>query len=358
MADPQDGSPGGTGSAAPPEPLDRHRDGDPLLSVRDLRRHYPVRSAVLGRHVDDVRAVDGVSLDLYPGETLAVVGESGCGKSTLARTVLHLDAPTDGAVWFRGDRVGGRDRSGMRAFRRSVQPVFQDPGGSLNDRMRIGRAVREPLEIHDVGEPADRRERVRDLLETVGLDPDRYADRYPEDLSGGQQQRVAIARALALDPDLLVADEPTSALDVSVRARILSLLSDLQAERGLAYLLVTHDASVVRQVADRVAVMYLGRLVEVGDAEAVLDDPAHPYTEALLSNVPRVSPTADRSDRIALDGSPPDPADPPEGCHFHPRCHLKADVGPAEARRCETEDPEPTGDRDVACHFRPDDGSG
>ncbi|GAB7094186.1 dipeptide ABC transporter ATP-binding protein [Halolamina litorea] len=337
---------------------------DPLLSVRDLKRHYPVRSGILGRKTGAVQAVDGVSFDLEAGETLAVVGESGCGKSTLAETVIGLDEPTAGGVVFDGEPLdGGADKS----FRRRVQMVFQDPFSTLNERMTVGRIVAEPLVIHDE-RAEDRAAYVRELLETVGLDPNRHYDAFPHELSGGQRQRVGIARALALEPDLLVLDEPVSALDVSVRAGVLELLRDLQAERGLTYLLITHDVSVVRQVADRVAVMYLGEFVELGGLETVLDEPAHPYTEALLSSVPRVRADPEPDDRIRLPGSPPDPSDPPTGCRFHPRCHLRERLGDDDAARCVEADPalverdaggDPRADvdrdgRTVACHFRPD----
>ncbi|WP_435117821.1 ABC transporter ATP-binding protein [Halolamina sp. C58] len=336
---------------------------DPLLSVRGLTRHYAVRSGILKRKTGAVRAVDGVSFDLQRGETLAVVGESGCGKSTLAETVIGLDEPTTGEVIFDGDSLAdGVDK----AFRRRVQMVFQDPFSTLNERMTVGRIVAEPLVIHDERE-GDRAAYVRDLLETVGLDPERHYDAFPHELSGGQRQRVGIARALALDPDLLVLDEPVSALDVSVRAGILELLRELQAERGLTYLLISHDVSVVRQLADRVAVMYLGEFVELGDLGTVLDDPAHPYTEALLSSVPRVRAEPEPDERIHLPGSPPDPADPPEGCRFHPRCHLRERLDDEAADRCVAADPElveresggeprsaAADGRTVACHFRPD----
>jgi oligopeptide/dipeptide ABC transporter ATP-binding protein len=328
-------------------------DGDgPLLSVRDLRKYYPVTSGVLGRRVGEVKAVDGVSFDLRAGETLAVVGESGCGKSTMAETLIGLSEATGGEVRFRGEALS--DRTG-RSVRREVQMVFQDPFSTLNERMTVGRIVAEPLAIH--GERTEDREGyVRDLLDTVGLEPDQYYGAFPHELSGGQRQRVGIARALALNPSLVVADEPVSALDVSIQAQILELLADLQAEFGLTYLVITHDMSVVRQIADRVAVMYLGRIVELGGVDEVFDDPQHPYTESLLSSIPRVTadPATDR--RIRLEGSPPDPSAPPSGCNFHPRCHLYEDLPPEERTRCEREDPESeeTGDRCLSCHFRPE----
>jgi len=336
----------------------------PVLRVRELKQYYPVRSGILDRRVGDVKAVDGVSFDVYPGETLAVVGESGCGKSTLAETILRLHEPTAGSVRFRGTDLADLSGSRLRAARREMAMVFQDPRASLNGRMTAGKLIAEPLVIHDA-DVGDRRAHVRELMATVGLDPDDHYDRFPHELSGGQCQRIGIARALALRPSLLIADEPVSALDVSIQASILDLLDRLQTDYDLTYLFVSHDMSVVRHIADRVAVMYLGRIVELADVETLFADPQHPYTEALLSSVPTV--TADATpDRIALDGSPPDPIDPPDGCHFHPRCHLKPDLAPAERERCEAEDPriDPPDDargpeaaraaRGCACHFRPD----
>ncbi len=324
---------------------------EPILSVRDLRKHYPVRSGILGRQHGAVQAVDGVSFDLWRGETLAVVGESGCGKSTMAETLIGLNDPTGGEIRFRGDAVGGNVD---KAFRREVQMMFQDPFSTLNERMTVGRIVAEPLVIH--GEREDERDAyVRELLDTVGLSGDDLYGVFPHELSGGQRQRVGIARALALNPSLVVADEPVSALDVSIQAGVLALLERLQAEFGLTYLLISHDMSVVRQIADRVAVMYLGELVEVGPVEEIFAEPQHPYTEALLSSVPRVTTDPQLDDRIQLPGSPPDPASPPAGCSFHPRCHLRERLDEDEAARCVTEDPElRDGDnRRVACHFRP-----
>jgi oligopeptide/dipeptide ABC transporter ATP-binding protein len=335
------------------QPLDPHK-GDPLLAVRDLKKHYPVRSGILGRVVGQVKAVDGVDLDLYEGETLAIVGESGCGKSSLAETIIGLRDATAGSVYFRGEEVTGLPD---RALRREIQMIFQDPFSTLNERMTIGRIVAEPLVIHNQ-QKEDRESYVRELLDTVGLDAGQYYNAFPHELSGGQRQRVGIARALALNPALLVADEPVSALDVSIQAQILELLEDLQDDFGLTYLVITHDMSVVRQVADRVAVMYLGQIVEEGPVADVFADPTHPYTEALLSSIPRVSATPVEDKRITLEGSPPDPADPPAGCRFNPRCHLKQKLDDDEANRCETEEPElrdfQTGRR-VACHWRPSD---
>jgi oligopeptide/dipeptide ABC transporter ATP-binding protein len=325
---------------------------EPILSVRDLRKHYPVRSGILGRQQGAVQAVDGVSFDLQQGETMAVVGESGCGKSTMAETLIGLNDPTGGEIRFRGKSVGGNVD---KAFRRDVQMVFQDPFSTLNERMTVGRIVAEPLVIHGEREET-RGEYVRDLLDTVGLSGDEHYDAFPHELSGGQRQRVGIARALALNPSLVVADEPVSALDVSIQAGILQLLERLQEEFGLTYLVITHDMSVVRQIADRVAVMYLGKLVEVGPVEEIFADPQHPYTEALLSSVPRVTADPQPDNRIQLPGSPPDPVNPPEGCNFHTRCHLREQLGEADAERCVAEEPElrDVDGRELACHFRPD----
>lgn len=324
----------------------------PLLSVRGLEKYYPVQSGILGRHTDDVKAVDGVSFGLVPGETLAIVGESGCGKSTMAETLIGLHEPTGGEIEFEGETVVDRD---AHLYQRDIQMIFQDPFSTLNSRMTVGRIVAEPLVIYDDHED-DREAYVRGLLDTVGLDPNQYYHAFPHELSGGQRQRVGIARALALNPSLLIADEPVSALDVSIQAQILELLIDLQDEFNLTYLVITHDMSVVRQIADRVAVMYLGKIVELGDVETVFDDPQHPYTEALLSSIPEVTadPASDR--RISLDGSPPDPIDPPSGCNFRTRCHLKQECSSAEQERCENEEPalDEQNGRGVACHYRPD----
>jgi peptide/nickel transport system ATP-binding protein len=295
---------------------------DPLLAASGLKKHFDLSGGVLDRVLGDpgvVRAVDGVDLTVREGETLAVVGESGCGKSTLGRTLLRLDEPTAGTVRFDGTDLTDLSGRELRRYRRRMQMVFQDPLASLNPRQTVGDIVTAPMEVHDVGaDAADRRERATELLERVGLDAS-HLDRHPGQFSGGQQQRVALARALSLEPDLLVADEPVSALDVSVQAQILDLLRELQAEFDLAVLLISHDLSVVRQVADRVAVMYLGEIVETAPVDELFDDPQHPYTQSLLSAVPRIDPDA-RTDRVVLEGTVPSPSDPPDGCRFHTRC--------------------------------------
>jgi peptide/nickel transport system ATP-binding protein len=306
----------------------------PLLSVRTLKKHYPIRQGILSRQVGAAKAVDGISFDIYRGETVGLVGESGCGKSTAATSIVRLEDPTDGEVVFNGGGRKGRERNSdgthpndvtkfdkqeLKAFRRDVQMVFQDPSSSFDPRMSVGSSVAEMLLVHGMTDKHRRRAIVEDLLERVGLSAEDY-DRYPHEFSGGQKQRIALARALVLNPELLVADEPVSALDVSVQAEILSLISDLQAEFGLSLLLISHDMSVIRKVCDRVAVMYLGEIVEIGDTEAVFTNPQHPYTEALLSSIPTPDPRT-RAEGIELTGTVPDPVNPPSGCRFHTRCH-------------------------------------
>jgi peptide/nickel transport system ATP-binding protein len=293
-------------------------EDDPLLSVRDLKKHYPIRSGLLKRVSGHVKAVDGVSFDVFEGETVGLVGESGCGKSTTATSLLQLEDPTDGEVYFDGEDVTEFGRSEKREFRRRAQVVFQDPNSAFDPRMTVGQSVAKPLGIHGLRDDDRQREIVRDVLEHVGLSAD-DAERYPHEFSGGQKQRVALARALVLNPDLLVADEPVSALDVSVQADILSLLDTLQSELGLSMLLISHDLGVVRQICDRVGVMYLGEIVEMGRTEALFENPQHPYTEALLSSIPDPDPRSE-DDAVELTGDVPDPSAPPSGCSFHTRC--------------------------------------
>ncbi|MCG6121704.1 MAG: dipeptide ABC transporter ATP-binding protein [Microvirga sp.] len=300
-------------------------EAEPLLEVRGLRRHFPVGGKLFGRE-RFVKAVDGVDLFIRPGETLGLVGESGCGKTTLGRLIARLDEPTEGTILFEGQPISGLDDRALRPVRRSIQIIFQNPFSSLNPRMRVRDILEEPLIIHGAGERAWRRQRVMDLLDMVGLRRE-YADRYPHEFSGGQRQRIGIARALALNPKLIICDEPVSALDVSIQAQIVNLLADLQKELKLSYLFISHDLRVVEHISDRVAVMYLGRIVEMAGARDLYRRTYHPYTEALLSALPTPDPEA-VSREIILEGGVPSPIDPPKGCHFTTRClHVREECG-------------------------------
>ncbi|HAI10285.1 MAG TPA: peptide ABC transporter substrate-binding protein [Phycisphaerales bacterium] len=295
----------------------------PLLQVHDLKTWFPIRQGLLRKTVGHVRAVDGVSLQVMPGQTLGLVGESGCGKTTVGRTILRLIEATGGQVNFDGQDVFNLDRSEMQAIRRQMQIVFQDPAGSLNPRMRIGRILAEPIAVHKLAKGSELQDRVAHLLTRVGLSPD-YARRYPHEFSGGQRQRVGIARALSLEPKFIVCDEPVSALDVSIQSQILNLLDDLQDELGLSYLFIAHNLAVVEHFCDRIAVMYLGKIVEVADRDDLYAHPKHPYTRALLSAVPMPKPPSAENPRKreVLIGELPSPSNPPSGCAFHPRCSL------------------------------------
>jgi len=318
----------------------------PLIEVTDLKKHFPIRKGILGRTVGNVLAVDGISFSIGEGETLGLVGESGCGKTTVARTVLRLIEPTSGQIKIRGQEISGLSKHDMRPLRRQMQIVFQDPFSSLNPRIKVGKIVGEPLKVHNVGTQRERQERVAQLFKRVGLRPEQV-NNYPHQFSGGQRQRVSIARALALDPGFIVADEPVSALDVSIQAQVINLLMDLQRELKLSYLFVSHNLAVVEHIIHRVAVMYLGRIVEYADKASLFEKPLHPYTEALLAAVPLPDPSLARV-KHRVTGDVPSPINPPSGCHFHPRCPI------AEAR-CRTERPELREiipGHQVSCHLR------
>ena len=294
--------------------------GNALLVVRDLEKHFPIRRGFWSKTVGHVRAVDGISFDILPGEVLGLVGESGCGKTTAGRCILRLIEPTGGDVVFEGRDVLGLDRGDLRELRGEMQIIFQDPYSSLNPRMTVGSMLGEALRIHGVAEGDKVRERVRELLEVVGLAP-QHAGRYPHEFSGGQRQRIGIARALSVNPRFIVCDEPVSALDVSVQAQVINLLQELQREFDLTFLFIAHDLAVVEHISDRVAVMYLGKLMELADGGELYRNPLHPYTRALLSAIPVPDPRAGR-ERIVLEGDVPSPAHPPSGCPFHPRCPI------------------------------------
>lgn len=318
-----------------------------LVSVSDLKKYFPIKAGVFRRHVGDVKAVDGVSFDIQKGETFGLVGESGSGKSTIGRVMLQLDDATAGSVKFDDTELTEMKGAGLRSMRPRMQIVFQDPHTSLNPRMTIGSIIAEPLREHGVSRGEERESRVDELLTQVGLEP-MHANRYPHEFSGGQRQRIGIARAIALNPDFIVADEPIAALDVSIQAQVINLFEDLQKELGLTYLFISHDLAMVRHIADRVAVMYLGRFMELGDVNAVYDNPLHPYTIALHSAVPVPDPeTESHRKQIILEGDIPSPSNPPPGCPFNTRCPIAQD-------RCVEEVPEwreMEPNHWVACHF-------
>lgn len=324
-----------------------HADAEPLLTVNGLTKHFTLRSGLFGEQ-KLVRAVDGLSFDLHEGETLGLVGESGCGKSTLARTLMCLTPATGGSVRYRGAEILAFDSRQLRSLRRDIQVVFQDPYSSLSPRMSVRQIIFEPWEVHHCIVPKqDRERRLQELLEQVGL-PAESSGRYPHEFSGGQRQRIGIARALAMNPRIIICDEPVSALDVSVQAQVINLLEDIQKTTGVAYLFIAHDLSVVRHLSDRVAVMYLGKIVEIGPAEEIFSNPTHPYTTALLSAVQSPDPDAERSGRVILYGDVPSPVDPPSGCRFRTRCWMAQSICAAQEPAL---GPHPDTAGLSACHF-------
>ena len=322
-----------------------------LVEVDDLKVHFPIRSGIFKTAKGSVRAVDGVTFEIRRGETLGLVGESGCGKSTIGRAVIRLREPTSGSVSFDGVDLASLKSGDLRRIRRRMQIIFQDPYGSLDPRMTVGSIVSEPIETHHLADGAAKKDRIAELLRLVGLDPN-YVKRYPHEFSGGQRQRIGVARALAVEPEFIVCDEPISALDVSIQAQVLNLLTDLRASLGLTYLFIAHDLSVVKHISDRVAVMYLGKIVEIGPPDQLYGAPGHPYTRALLSAVPVPDPASERKRRrVILKGDVPSPVNPPPGCRFHTRCWLYERLGQPE--NCRTVDPPLAaldGEHKAACH--------
>jgi oligopeptide transport system ATP-binding protein len=321
--------------------------GEVLMEIENLEMHFPITEGIIfQRKVGAVKAVDGINFSIKKGETLGLVGESGCGKSTTGRAILQLHRPTSGSVRYRGQDLVQMKGEELRKMRRNLQIIFQDPYASLNPRMTVGNIIGEPLEVHNLAKGKAKQDRVRELLRVVGLNPN-YVNRYPHEFSGGQRQRIGIARALAVEPDFIVADEPISALDVSIQAQVVNLLEDLQSEFGLTYLFIAHDLSVVRHISDRIAVMYLGKVVELADRDDLYEKPMHPYTKALLSAIPIPDPLLEeKRKRIILEGDVPSPINPPSGCHFRTRCPLAQEI-------CKEEPPfvEHRPNHFAACHF-------
>jgi oligopeptide transport system ATP-binding protein len=324
---------------------------DALVQVHHLKKYFPIhRGSIIPRHVGDIKAVDDVSFDIYRGETLGLVGETGCGKTTVGRTILYLYTPTDGQVLINDVDITSLGDRELRHVRKQMQMIFQDPYASLNPRQTVGSIVGSPLEVHKVARGKDKKIRIQDLLDMVGLNPD-FVNRYPHEFSGGQRQRIGIARALALNPELVICDEPISSLDVSIQAQVVNLLEDLQDRLGLTYLFIAHDLSMVRHISNRIAVMYLGKIVELSDRDEIYLKPLHPYTQALMSAVPVPDPdVAEQRRRIILEGDIPSPANPPHGCNFNTRCPVAKEI-------CFQEDPEfreLVDNHWVACHFAED----